>query len=65
MKRTKYFSEVSKNLIKDAANNFIDHQNNFIENSGMMSNAAKSFDYNSLSVLHSNFDDPTRLFSGL
>jgi len=30
-----------------------------------MSNAAKSFDYSSLSVLHSNFDDPTRLFSEL
>jgi len=31
----------------------------------MMSTAAKSFDYNNLSVLHSNYNDPTRLFSEL
>jgi len=39
------FTEISKNLNKwKSKNNFVDYQNNYVENSNMISNAAKSFD---------------------
>jgi len=45
----------------------LDHRNNYVGNSSMMSNAAKSFDIPaiSLSVLHNYFDGLTKLFSNL
>jgi len=42
----------------------LDHQNNYVGNSSIMSNAAKSFDIltTNLSVLHNYFDSPTIIF---
>jgi len=45
----------------------LDHQNNYVGNSSMMSNAAKNVDILtiSLNVLHNYFDSSLKLFSNL
>jgi len=58
------FAEVSKNLVKYRSNNnFVYCQNNYVRRSTVMSNAAKNFDFLtiSLNVLHNYFDVQTKL----
>jgi len=52
-------------LLTDLKIILLDHQNNYVENSSMMSNAAKNFDILaiSLNILHNYFDSSLKLFS--
>jgi len=45
----------------------LNYQNNYVENSSVMSNAAKNFDIlaTSLNILYNYFDNPTKLFLNL
>jgi len=58
------FAEVSKNLGTNLKIILLDHQNNCVGNSSMMSNSTKSFDIlvTNSSVQHHYFDGPTELF---
>jgi len=64
--KKKDFAKVSKNLGRyRSKNNFVEHQNNHVENSNTMSNSVKNFDILaiSLNILHNYFDSLTKLLS--
>jgi len=61
------FAEIFKNLDTDLKMILLDHQNNYVRNSSMMSNDAKNFYIlaTSLNVAHNYFDSLIILFSDL
>ena len=55
--------EVSKNLARYRfENNFVDHQNNYAGYSSMLSNAAKTLDILTFSVIHNYLNAPQNYF---